>query len=489
MKRYFENYLRSKNISYESKGDSYDLYWTERSLFHDYTVGWQARDDSDEGKVILDFTMQEPVDMERFREIYEGLVYGEVKLSFRERNNGRGCPCLSAKVGLEDEDCFQACADATILAILDIACSSWEEYVKGSPEEETVRFSSHYGNGQRLLFIDKYVVSISTLTHKFILYSTASGLMDEMDATPLLQRPGGEDSALESVGLLGAEEDEDFAKWIDPDEQGGGFSEVAGMDILKKKVGDSVIWPLTHKETAARYRVNTPGGMILYGPPGCGKSYFAEKFAKECGLPYRLVKPSELGSPFVHASQNMISRLFDEAEKKSPCVICMDEIDAMIPVRQMGNNSCRNDEVNEFLTQLNNCGKRGIFVIGTTNMKELIDPAALRKGRLDYQIEIPAPDLAQRKAMFDYELKGRPVFLDVDATSLAEKTEGCSCSDISYIVNEAALQAAIGEEEITQGLLLEQIRKITPSLRNNTVRRVGFTASAVQQKQMMTLAL
>ena len=121
-------------------------------------------------------------------------------------------------------------------------------------------------------------------------------------------------------------------------------------------------------------------------------------------------------------------------------------------------------------------------------MKDLIDPAALRKGRLDYQVEIPAPDIDQRKVMFEYELKDRPQFLDVEPAALAAETEGYSCSDISYIVNEAALAAAIQQVDISQDMLEDQIRKTVPSLKKKSVRKVGFNSAASQQRQMMNLA-
>ena len=491
MNKGFERYISNKRVAIEEKDGCYELRWEEGSLFHDYTQGWQAREDEEDDTVILDFTMLEPVDIRRFEEIFKSHSQEDTTLSFRDECQGKGSPCFSAKINLDEDDTnYPMGADAVILSLADTACSAWEDYVGSCSEEEKMSFSSHYGNGSRLLFVDSCVISISFLTHELMAFNSASDFLDEIDAKPLLHAPraGGGDSLLDSADTLESEEDEDAAKWVMPDDsRGGGFIDVAGMDHLKKKVGDSVIWPLKHKEIAERYKVSSPGGMILYGPPGCGKSYFAEKFAQECGLPYRLVKPSELGSPFVHATQHMIARLFDEAEKKAPCVICMDEIDAMIPVRQTTNNSCKNDEVNEFLTQLNNCGKRGIFVIGTTNMKDLIDPAALRKGRLDYQVEIPAPDIDQRKVMFEYELKDRPQFLDVEPAALAAETEGYSCSDISYIVNEAALAAAIQQVDISQDMLEDQIRKTVPSLKKKSVRKVGFNSAASQQRQMMNL--
>lgn len=259
---------------------------------------------------------------------------------------------------------------------------------------------------------------------------------------------------------------------------GNGFADVAGMDDIKAMLQQKVIFLIKNPEKASKYKLNAPNGMLLYGPPGCGKTFFAEKFAEEAGLNYIFVKGSDIGSTYIHGTQGKIADLFTEAESKAPSVICFDEFDAMVPKRSDSDtHTMVNSEVNEFLSQMNNCSTRGIFIIGTTNQKELIDPAVLRKGRMDLHVLVPAPDLETRKRMFDLYLKDRPCD-GTDTLELAQLTDNYSSSDIAYIVNDAALVAAYKDIPISQQLLIDTIKanpsSLGPSKENNERKRIGF---------------
>ncbi|MBQ9556808.1 MAG: AAA family ATPase [Muribaculaceae bacterium] len=245
---------------------------------------------------------------------------------------------------------------------------------------------------------------------------------------------------------------------------GNGFADIAGMDDLKEMLRKRVILILKDKELAEKYRLTPPNGMLLYGPPGCGKSFFAEKFAEETGFNFIMVKASDLGSIYIHGSQGKIADLFKKAEENAPSVLCFDEFDAFVPTRSgdnMGSNQA--GEVNEFLSQLNNCSKRGIFVIATSNRPDKIDPAVLRTGRIDKQVYVPMPDHTARRLMFELYLKGRPCGT-IDSNALADKADGYVASDIAYVVNEAATIAAFNHEDITQELLIKTIEGIKPSV-------------------------
>ncbi|NLZ18964.1 MAG: AAA family ATPase [Bacteroidales bacterium] len=254
----------------------------------------------------------------------------------------------------------------------------------------------------------------------------------------------------------------------------GGFADVAGMSALKQELINRVIWVLKDKEKAARYRLTPPNGMLLYGPPGCGKTFFAKKFAEESGFNYYLVNGSDLGSTYIHGTQGKIADLFKKAAQNAPSVICFDEFDAFVPARGSDSARHRADEVNEFLSQLNNCSERGIFVIGTTNRMDMIDPAVLRKGRLDLKYEIPAPDAETRRAMLELYLHGRPVDGDLNLDKLTQLTEGYASSDIAFIVNESAMVAALADQGITQQILEESINSNPSSLSAPKRVRIGF---------------
>lgn len=250
---------------------------------------------------------------------------------------------------------------------------------------------------------------------------------------------------------------------------GHGFKDIAGMNDLKQMLTQKVIFILKDKERAEKYKLTPPNGMLLYGPPGCGKTFFAEKFAEESGFNFILVKASDLGSIYVHGSQGKIADLFKKAEASAPIVICFDEFDAFVPDRSGFGADHQAGEVNEFLTQLNNCSKRGIFVIATSNQPDKIDPAVLRTGRIDRQIYVPLPDQEARKEMFLIHLKGRPCE-EIDADRLATLTDGYIASDIAYIVNDAAMGAAFCDKLISQQMLEETVNSIRPSINKEVVK-------------------
>ena len=252
--------------------------------------------------------------------------------------------------------------------------------------------------------------------------------------------------------------------------KGNGFKDIAGMEELKTYLSQRVIFVIKNKEKMEKYRLTTPNGMLLYGPPGCGKTFVAEKFAEETGFNFILVKSSDLASSFVHGSQEKIAQLFKQAEAKAPIVICFDEFDALVPDRSNPAAQYSASEVNEFLSQLNNCSERGIFVVATTNRPDKIDPAVLRTGRIDKQIYVPLPDKEARKEMFLIHLQGRPFDANnIDADKLSELTEGYIASDIAYVVNDAAMVAAFTDQDITEELLETSVKNTHPSLRKDTL--------------------
>ena len=250
---------------------------------------------------------------------------------------------------------------------------------------------------------------------------------------------------------------------------GNGFKDIAGMQELKNYLQRKVIFVIKDKETAAKYRLKAPNGLLLYGPPGCGKTYVAEKFAEETGFKFMLIKASDIGSSLVHGSQEKIKKLFQKAAKNAPIVLCFDEFDAVVPDRGAHGNEYVASEVNEFLSQMNNCAERGIFIVATSNRPDKIDPAILRTGRIDKQVYVPLPDFEARKEMFRMYLENRPTEGEIDLESYARATEGYIASDIAYIVNDAAMTAAFARVPITSSLMQTTISSIRPSLRKDSL--------------------
>lgn len=252
-------------------------------------------------------------------------------------------------------------------------------------------------------------------------------------------------------------------------EGAGGFKDVAGMNELKIKLDNEVLFPLTDEIFKTKYNGHALNGILLYGPPGCGKTFLAEKFAEQSRMNYMLVKSSDLASTFVHGTQEKIRKMFDLAESLAPCILCIDELDAIAGKRSSMVQETYAMEVNEMLSQLNNCSERGIFVIGSTNRPEYIDPALLRRGRLDEAIYVPMPDNVMREAVLRLRLKN--VYRNgIKYTELANLTEGYVVSDIEAIVNKASLIAARLRQPVTQQFMEQAIRAIRPSVSSSQLR-------------------
>jgi transitional endoplasmic reticulum ATPase len=243
-----------------------------------------------------------------------------------------------------------------------------------------------------------------------------------------------------------------------------GFAAIAGMEELKGKLQNDVIDLLNDKEGAEKYNLSIPNGMLLWGPPGCGKTFFAEKFAEEAGFKYQYIRSSDLASIYVHGSQEKIGNLFKEARDSAPMILCFDELDALVPNREKVNNASQSGEVNEFLSQLNNCGEDGIFVIGTTNNPHSIDPAILRSGRMDIKVYVSPPDLLSRRALFELYLKDMPLDFGIDYDVLATLTEKFVVSDIVLITQEVARVTRKPRERITMQLLKNKISSFQRSV-------------------------
>lgn len=263
--------------------------------------------------------------------------------------------------------------------------------------------------------------------------------------------------------------------------QGKGLGAVAGMETLKRTLKTDFVDIVEHRELAQTLGIEPPN-MIFYGPPGNGKTYIVERLAEECGMEYCYVRPSSIGSIYIHGSQTMIADLFAQAEeraKKNPkgCLLMIDEIDAVCPTREEDDINHQAGEVAEFLTQLNNCVEKNVFVVGATNRIAKVDRAILRAGRIEKVIYIGLPDNNCRRELFDYELGKRPHSSDIDTTALALQTEGYTAADIAKIVKvssrhtfRACLEDHTVKPEITQQCIEHTIAECRPSVNANEMR-------------------
>ena len=254
--------------------------------------------------------------------------------------------------------------------------------------------------------------------------------------------------------------------------KGEGFSAVAGMEELKQQLREEVIEPLHNPEEYYRYGVTIPNGMLLYGPPGCGKTFFAKHFAEEVGFNYMYITPATLKSRYVNATQENIANMFKEAEANAPTVIFIDEMNELVPNRDNRDvNEMSRSAVNEMLAQMDRTGEKGIFIIGATNYPNMIDPAILRAGRLDKKYYIGVPDTEARIALFRLYLEKRPYDFGLDYQLLAEMTKNYVSADIKLIVNDASRSALRQHCKITMDILKTAISNSRPSLNANELSK------------------
>lgn len=255
-----------------------------------------------------------------------------------------------------------------------------------------------------------------------------------------------------------------------------GFDNIAGMQDLKQLLIAEVINPLRDPEKFKKFKVSIPNGILLYGPPGCGKTFIVRKLAEELGYNFFEIKHSDLATPFIHGSVGNIGKVFETAKQNSPAIIFFDEISGLVPDRQRlsDSSSHKEEEVNEFLVQLNDAADNHILVVGATNYIDRIDPAVLRPGRMDKKIYVPPPDLEARTELFRLGLTGRPHDKNIDFRHLAEITEGYSSADIIEGIVETAARLAANQDKasIDQAQVEGEIKNFKPVVEETPT--IGF---------------
>lgn len=264
---------------------------------------------------------------------------------------------------------------------------------------------------------------------------------------------------------------------------GQGFSAVAGMEEIKRTLRRDFVDVVSNRAFAKAYDI-TPPNMIFFGPPGTGKTFLTMRLAEECGMDVCTITPSDMGSIYIHGSQKLIQDLFMKAAEKAMinrrgCLLLIDEIDALCGKRDVQGREFYADEVAEWLTQLNDCVQRNVYVVGTTNCIDRIDKAIVRHGRIDKVVYIGLPDMECRKQIFELELKKRPCDKTIDTETLARMTEGYTSSDIPYVVKETAYRAF----EETLNSKRRRLKCITEAMLEETIRATRSSVSPDEVRQ------
>ena len=217
------------------------------------------------------------------------------------------------------------------------------------------------------------------------------------------------------------------------------LADVGGMEEVKKRLEAGFLAPLRNPELRALYKKSLRGGLLLYGPPGCGKTFLARAVAGELEARFLSVSLADVLDMFIGNSEKNVKELFEVARASAPCVLFLDELDAIGQKRTLTRNTGMRTTVNQLLTELDGIGSdnEGVFVLGATNHPWDVDPALRRPGRFDRTLLVLPPDQSAREAILKYHLRDRPV-AGIDVRKVAKRTDGYSGADLAHLCDTAS---------------------------------------------------
>jgi len=266
------------------------------------------------------------------------------------------------------------------------------------------------------------------------------------------------------------------------------WEDVGGLEEVKQSLKEAVELPLKNPECFKRLGIRPPRGILLYGPPGCGKTYIVKALANESGTNFIAVKGPEILTMWVGESERKLREVFKRAKQVAPAIILFDEIDALAPKRGIDFGSKVTEQiVSQLLTEMSGIEEmEGVVVIGTTNRPDIVDPALLRPGRFDRLIYVPAPDEKTRLEILKVHTKGMPL-KNVSLEKLAKDTDGYSGADLEALSREAAMFALREDpkaKEITSKHFDKALKKIKPSIIEDSTAKYQKVVEDVKKNKI-----
>jgi len=247
------------------------------------------------------------------------------------------------------------------------------------------------------------------------------------------------------------------------------WEDVGGLDDIKQRLREAVEWPLKYPLVFEKAKVTPSRGIMITGPPGCGKTLLAKAIANESKVNFISVKGPSLLSMYVGESERGVRDVFRKAKQAAPCIVFFDEADALLPARSAGRGDSNVTErvLSQFLAELDGVEElKGVLVLGATNRIDMLDPAILRPGRFDEIVEIPLPDEKSRTEIFRVHLRGKPLTDEMDLHDLASQTAAFSGADIAQVCNLAAMEAV---RRVVEALSLDEKAPIDPRITRDDI--------------------
>lgn len=258
--------------------------------------------------------------------------------------------------------------------------------------------------------------------------------------------------------------------------QSGPFT-LPGRPELERFFREEIIDVVDHEDAYRRMGVGFPGGTVLYGPTGCGKTYAVQKLADYLGWPVFYIDSGTIGSKYVHETSRKISELFDQAAESAPSIIIIDELEAFLSSREnsLGSREIHMEEVAEFLRRIPEAPGKRILFFGMTNLLDTVDKAFLRRGRIDHTIEVAMPSREEILSILESLLKDIPTDPDLPLKQLSDDLYGRPISDISFLVRDAARRAVrAGKDVLDAGTISEAEKALPP--KEGQKKQIGFGA-------------